>query len=174
MTSGLGISASDYWSNKEEYDFEYEYPEKYTFFRENGISYEDYANADEDGKRAYTWAAENPEKYVVSKAVTGDLFEYRRYTSELYDIKADKDEDGESISGSAKEKKTEYINNLDLDYGQKIILYRSLYDSKADQEAYNQDIVDYLNEREDISYAEMETILKELGFEVDSEGNIWW
>jgi hypothetical protein len=174
VTSGLGISASDYWSNKDEYDFEYEYPEKYTFFRENGISYEDYANADEDGKRAYTWAAENPEKYVVSKAVTGDLFEYRRYTGELYDIKADKDEDGESISGSAKEKKTEYINNLDLDYGQKIILYRSLYDSKADQEAYNQDIVDYLNEREDISYAEMETILKELGFEVDSDGNISW
>lgn len=174
VTSGLGISASDYWSRKDEYDFEYEYPEKYTFFRENGISYEDYANADDDGKRAYTWAAENPEKYVVSKAVTGDLFEYRRYTSELYDIKADKDEDGESISGSAKEKKIEYINNLDLDYGQKIILYRSMYDSRADQETYNQDIVDYLNEREDISYKEMETILKELGFEVDSEGNIWW
>ena len=174
VTGGLGISASEYWSNKDEYDFQYEYPEKYEFFRENGISYDDYDSADEDGKRAYTWAAENPEKYVVSKAVTDDLFEYRRYTGELYDIKADKDENGDSISGSAKKKKTEYINNLDLDYGQKIILYRSLYDSRADQEAYNQDIVDYLNEREDISYKEMETILKELGFEVDSEGNIWW
>ena len=69
----------------------------------------------------------------------------------LDEIRADKDSNGESISGSAKRKKTEYINSLDLDYGQRIILYRSLFDSKADKNEYNADIVEYLNSRDDIS-----------------------
>jgi hypothetical protein len=49
-----------------------------------------------------------------------------------------------------------------------------MYNSKDDRNAYNKDIVDYLNSREDISYEDMETILKELGFNVDSKGNITW
>jgi hypothetical protein len=89
----------------------------------------------------------------------------------LYDIKADKDEDGKSISGSRKEKVIDYINGLDADYGEKIILFKSEY--KAD-DTYNYEIIDYLNSRDDISYKEMEAILKELGFTVDSNGNIYW
>jgi hypothetical protein len=49
-----------------------------------------------------------------------------------------------------------------------------MYDSKDDKARYNMDIVDYLNSRDDISAEDMETILKELGFEVDSKGNISW
>ena len=49
-----------------------------------------------------------------------------------------------------------------------------MYDSKEDRENYNYDIIDYLNNREDISYDEMATILKELGFTVDAQGNIYW
>lgn len=136
VTNGLGISASDYWSNKEEYDYAYEYPEK----------------------------------YAVSKAVGGyDV--YKSYSSDLYDIKADKDSNGKSISGSRKEKVIDYINNLDADYGEKIILFKSEYNA---DDTYNYDIIDYLNSREDISYEEMATILKELGFEVDANGNISW
>lgn len=174
VTSGLGISPSEYWNDKDEYCFAYDYPEKYAFFRENGITYDDYDSADEDGKRAYTWAADNPGKYTLSKAVTDDLFEYRKYTSELYDLKADKDEDGKTINGSAKEKKKEYIFGLDLDYGQKIILYRSLYDSKEDRNTYNADIVQYLDSRDDISYEEMKTILEELGMKMDANGWVTW
>ena len=136
VTSGLGISPSEYWSNKAEYDYAYE----------------------------------NPEKYSVAKAV-GGYTAYKKYSSELYDIKADKDEDGKSISGSRKEKVIEYINNLDADYGEKIILFKSEY--KAD-DTYNYEIIDYLNSRDDISYEEMAVILKELGFTVDSNGNIYW
>jgi CDP-glycerol glycerophosphotransferase (TagB/SpsB family) len=89
----------------------------------------------------------------------------------LYDIKADKDGDGKSISGSRKEKVINYVNGLDIDYGQKIILFKSEY--KSDN-TYNYDIVDYLNSRNDISYDEMVTILKELGFIVSSNGYVTW
>lgn len=136
VTKGLGISASEYWGNKEEYDYAYK----------------------------------NPEKYTVAKAV-GGYTAYRTYASELYDIHADKDEDGKSISGSRKEKVADYINNLDADYGEKIILFKSEYPA---DDTYNYEIIDYLNSREDISYQEMATILKELGFTVDSNGNIYW
>ena len=155
----------------DEYSFSVEYPEKYSFFKENGITYEDYASADEDGKRAYTWAAENPGKFKVANAISNNVIEYRTLVSELYDLKADKDSNGKTISGSAKEKKVEYINNLNLDYGQKIILFKSLYEA---DDTYNYDIVEYLNSRNDISYAEMKTILEELGFTVHANGNVTW
>jgi transposase len=156
---------------KDELDFVYKYPEKYSFLRENGYSYSTYKNADEDGKRALTWASENPDKYQLSKAVTGDLFKYRELTGALYDIKADKDSEGKSISGSRKKKVVEYLNGLDLEYGEKIILYKSEYQS---DDTYNMAIIEYLNSRDDISYDQMEAILKELGFNVDSQGNVTW
>lgn len=136
VVNGLGINPAEYWSNKTEYDFAYEHPEK----------------------------------YAVAKSI-GGFEKYKTYSSELYDIKADKDENGKSISGSRKEKVIEYINNLDADYGEKIILFKHEYNA---DDTYNYDIIDYLNSREDISYEEMETILKELGFDVDSKGNITW
>jgi hypothetical protein len=202
------IDMEDYgeYDSMDEFDFANEYPEKYAFFTENGVSYQDYDSANKETKSAYNWAAKdedryaflvengvsladpsafdteekksawtwaykNPEKYEVAKAVTGDVVEYRGYTSELYDIRADKDADGDAIVGSAKEKKLDYINGLDLDYGQKIILFKSLYNA---DDTYNNDIIDYLNERDDISYEQMETILKELGFDVSSDGTISW
>lgn len=171
ITSGLGISPSEYWQKKAEYDFAYKYPEKYEFLNKNGITYDDYNNGSEEFKEAYSWAYENPEKFTMSKAIASDVVTYRKYTSELNDIKADKDEDGKSISGSRKEKVIEYCNNLNADYGERIILFKSQY--KAD-DTYNHDIVEYLNSREDISYSEMVTILKELGFKVDSNGNVTW
>lgn len=175
----LGITPSQYWSNKKEYDMAAFYPEKYAVLQEQGISVEDYKENYEESAFIYTddysWAANNPEKYTLSKAITDDFAEYRQYTSELNEIKADKDSNGKTISGSAKEKKKAYIWSLPLDYGQKIILYRSLYDSKDDKAAYNQDIIDYLNSRDDISYDEMNTICEELGFTVNREtGYISW
>ena len=137
VTSKLGITPDQYWSNaKEEYDFAYE----------------------------------KPEKYAVAKSV-GGYEAYKGYSSELYDIKADKDENGKSISGSRKEKVLDYINNLDADYGTRLILFKSEYPSYDDA---NYDIIDYLNGRDDISYDEMVSILKELGFDVSSDGTISW
>lgn len=155
----------------DEYVFSTEYPEKYKFFNDNGISYQTYKAADEDGKRAYTWAYENPEKYTMSKVISDDLMTYYKYKGDIYDIPADKDEYGKSISGSRKEKVLDYINNLDADYYEKIILFKSEYNA---DDTYNYEIIDYLNSRSDLSYKDIETILKELGFTVDSKGNIYW
>lgn len=155
----------------DEYVFSEEYPEKYNFLKNNGVTYSDYQNGSEEFKDAYTWAFKNPEKFTLSKAVASDVVTYRKYTGELYDIKADKDSSGKSISGSRKEKVIDYVNNMDADYGQKIILFKSEYPA---DDTYNYDIIDYLNSRSDISYEEMATILKELGFTVDSKGNITW
>lgn len=132
VTSGLGIDPATYWSNKSEYDFAYEYPEK----------------------------------YAVAKVI-GGYNRYKTYSSELYDIKADKDEDGKTISGSRKEKVVEYINGLEADYYEKIILFKSEYNA---DDTYNYEILEYLNSREDISYDEMVSILKELGFTIGSDG----
>ena len=167
------IDMSDYgnYGSFEEFDYANKYPEKYEFWKQNGISYEDYASGDDDTKAAYNWAFENPDKFTLSKAVADNVVTYRQYTKELYDLKADKDEDGKSITGSRKEKVIDYVNNLDIDYGSRIILFKSEYPA---DDTYNYDIIDYLNNREDISYEQMKTILTELGFTVDSKGNITW
>jgi hypothetical protein len=131
-----------------------------------GISPEKYWSSREE----YSYAYEHPENYAVAKAV-GGYDAYRSYSGELYDIKADKDSSGKSISGSRKEKVYDYINGLDIEYGEKLILFKNEYNA---DDTYNYEIIDYLNSREDISYEDMETILKKLGFTVSSDGNIYW
>lgn len=155
----------------EEYKFTVEYPEKYKFFTTNGITYDDYANADEDGKEAYTWAYNNPEKYVLSQSITSDVKTYKSYTKALSEFKADEYANGKTVSGSRKKKVINYINGLDIDDGAKVILYKSEYPSDDD---YNVYIVNHLNSRNDISASEMKTILTELGFNVSANGRISW
>ena len=89
----------------------------------------------------------------------------------MYDIKADKDEYGKSISGSRKDKVIDYVNNLDIDYGARLILFKSEYPS---DDTYNYDIINYLEENDAISGEEMRTILTELGFHVSDDGTISW
>ena len=127
--------------------------------------YENYSSLDE-----LDFATKNPDNYAVAKAV-GGYDAYRGYSSELYDIKADKDSNGKSISGSRKEKVLDYINNLDADYYTKIILWKSEYNS---DDSYNNEIIEYLNGREDISFAEEVAILRKLGFTVTDSGDISW
>ena len=157
------------FSGYEEFDFAAHNKQKYDWLQANNVSYEEYSR-NEVSRDAYNWAFKNQEGYAVSKAVS-DVVTYRQIAGSLYDIKADKDGEGNSISGSRKEKVLNYINGLDLDYGAKLILFKSEYSSYDDG---NMDIIDYLNGRDDISYEDMVTILVELGFTVDAEGNIYW
>lgn len=122
-----------------------------------------------ENKEEHDLAYENPGRYAVSKAIGGYKV-YKQYNSDLNDIKADKDEAGEAISGSRKEKVIDYINNLDADYGSKIVMLKSEYPS---DDTYNSEIVDYINNHEDLTYDERVTILLELGFKVDN-GNVYW
>lgn len=131
-----------------------------------GISAVDYWGKKEE----YDYAYEHPESYAVAKAV-GGYDSYKAYSDELYDIKADKDENGKSISGSRKEKVIDYLNELDADYYTKIILFKNEYNA---DDTYNEEIVEYLDSRDDISYEEMVTILKKLGFTVSKDGTVTW
>lgn len=135
VSEELGISASDYWSDKSEYDFAYKYPDK----------------------------------YAVAKSI-GGYSAYKKYNSELYDIKADKDEYGKTITGSRKEKVVNYLSNLDADYETKLILFKSEYPA---DDTYNAEIIEYLNNREDLTYEEKVSIYTELGFKV-SDGYVYW
>lgn len=127
-------------------------------------NYEDFGSLEE-----FDYATKNPEKYALAKSV-GGYSAYKKYSGELYDIKADKDASGKSITGSRKEKVIEYINNLDADYYAKIILYKSEYPS---DDTYNYEIVNHINNRSDMSYDERIALLTELGFRVTADGKIY-
>ena len=154
-----------------EFEYAHKYPDKYAFLQDNNISVDQYENFDDDTKNAWSWAYQNPGKYAMSRAVTSDIVEYRRYASDLNNIKADKDSSGKSISGSRKEKVLDYINSLDIDYGERLILFKNEYNA---DDTYNYEIIEYLNSRSDISFEEEVAILRELGFSVTDEGNISW
>ena len=174
------IDMTDYKKYKdfEEFDFAQRYPDKYKVLKEQDISVKEYKEEYQESTFMYTddfsWAANNPDKYAISKVVAGDVLEYKKYTSELSKFEADKDKNGESINGTKKKKQKEYIFDLPLEYGQKIILYRSLFSSKEDKRTYNNDIIDYLESREDLSYEDKVAILTELDFTVDENGYVKW
>ena len=131
-----------------------------------GISPEEYWSKQEE----YSYAYEHPENYAVARSVGGyDAF--RTYSSELYDIKADKDESGKSISGSRKDKVIDYVNGLDIDYGMRLILFKNEYNA---DDTYNNEIIEYLNSRDDLSFSDTVTILRKLGFTVHDDGTIEW
>lgn len=118
----------------------------------------------------FDFATKNPDKYALAMAI-GGYKSYEQYTDDLWNIKADKDSSGKSIRGSRQKKVINYINGLDIDYEAKLILYKREYNS---DDAHNQEIIDYLNNRDDISYDQMESILIELGFTVTDDGTIYW
>ena len=170
----IDLTGYEKYGNFEEFDFATRYPERYAVLKEQGIFVSDYKENYEETAFMYTddfaWAANNPDKYTFSKAVTDDVTKYKKYTSDISNIKADKDSNGKSISGSRKTKVAEYINSLDINYYAKILLYKSEYTS---DDTYNYDIIDYLNSRDDLSFEETESILKQLGFTVEN-GNVSW
>ena len=127
--------------------------------------YENYSSFEE-----FEYAKKNPESYALAKSV-GGYDSYLEYNDALGDIKSDKDEWGESISGSRKPKVYSYIYSLPISDVEKHILFKSEYPSTDD---YNYEIIEYLNERDDISYDEMVAILQKLDFKVSSDGTIRW
>jgi hypothetical protein len=106
-------------------------------------------------------------QYQLAKKVSANT---NKYCESIAEIKAmvKKATYSEDLK---KEKVTEYINELSFDYGQRIILYRIQFPT---DDTYNSDIVNYLNERDDISYDDMVFILEELGFAVFEDGTVKW
>ena len=160
----------DDFADYDEFDFSVKNPEKYEYLKSINVSYDEYSSS-EKTKEAYDWLYQNPDKYNVVKAVTGDVVAYREYAKAINKIEGEKDENGNTIRGSEKANVESYIfNELDLDYGQKALLFKSKYPK---DDTYNYDIIDYLDANNDISYEEMVEILKWLGFMVEGN-NIDW
>lgn len=174
----VDMSNYDDFANYEEFDWYTKNTEKYDYFGEYGVSLTDYLNADDDTKDAidgdYHVYKNYPEKVTLSKAISSNWIEYRGYYKDLNDIRADKDSKGETITGTGKAKKMAYIESLPLDAGQKMILHRIFYDGKKDKNTYNPQIIRYLEGRNDISHAELVTILEELDMKVYPDGTITW
>lgn len=95
---------------------------------------------------------------------------YWDYRQGLKKIEADKDENGNSIPGSKKQKTIEYIDSLDVDLEEKMILFKFQYPS---DDTYNYQILDYLKGRTDISDSEKKNILKDMGFTVEGNNVTW-
>lgn len=159
----------------DEANFKVKNPEKYDFFKQYDITYGEYkaSKENEDTAKMYDWAYQNPEYFQVARAISTNLETYWKHNSYMWNnIRADKDENGNSIPGTKKEKIIEYINGIEsMSYEEKLVLFKKYYPA---DDTYNNEIVDYLNSRDDISYDEMVTILEELDFEVDDEGYIYW
>lgn len=132
-----------------------------------GISYSEYWNNREKYDDAYTLGKDA----ITTVNTVFGARAFANYASELSQLKADKDKNGNSISGSKKKKVLDYIQSLEISYGEKIVLFKSQYPKDDD---YNYDIISYVDGRNDISYEDKVTVLEELGFEVDSEGNVYW
>ena len=130
-----------------------------------GISLSEYWSKSEE----YNYAFESPNNYAVSKTIGYEA--YREYTCELNKIKSDTDAYGNAISGSRKNKVISYINGLDISAIEKVILYKNEYPS---DNSYNNAIVNYLNNRNDLSYSDKEKILVALGIVKENKGAISW
>lgn len=167
----LNIPISDYWKYRkglseagDKNDDKIKYINELNFpLEKKSVMMNNLYNKKEDAEK---WYATKPAIY----SVLGD--NYAKAVRKLNTFKADKDEDGKTIIGSKKEKVIDYLNKSDFDYAEKLIIYESEGYKLTDDE--HLEVIDYLNNREDVSYEQMEDILKVLGYEVDEEGNVRW
>lgn len=123
-----------------------------------------------DEQKAYLYDKYYGNTEVINAMVTlgVDMDSYLDYEAQSFE--ADKDSSGKSISGSKKAKVFDYINSMNIDFEQRVILAKLQYSS---YDEYNHEIIEYLN-NSDLTYEEEETLLKKLGFTVDGNGNIYW
>ena len=123
-----------------------------------------------DEQKAYLYDKYYGNSDVVNAMVTldVDIDSYLDYESQNFE--ADKNSSGKSISGSKKRKVFDYINSMDIDFEQRVILAKLQYPS---YDEYNAEIVEYLNSS-DMTYEQEIVFLKKLGFTVDEEGYIYW
>ena len=165
----VDVSNYEDYGSYDEFNFYVKNPEKYDWLQSKGVSYEEYSATDES-KELYNYAYRYPETYEVGKAITGDFATYKAHADYIWDLKADKDENGDSISGTKKTKVISYVNSLDLSIPQKAMLIRKTYSTFDD---YNNEIVDYVASL-DLDYETKAIVLNELDFTIDEDGYVYW
>jgi hypothetical protein len=153
----------------DEYKLYDEDPDKYNFLKNNNISYSDY----DTNRDLYNYAFEHQEEYNISKAITGDFATYYSYMQDISDFDA-KDANGESVSGLKKERVFGYINSLELNIPQKVIMFKMKYPKDKDYVGtkYNKDIINYVIDL-DLDYNEKKAILENMGMTVKNNRVYW-
>lgn len=142
-----------------------------------GISYEEFWNNRDAycqvnrylDKRA-EWNEDQKRLYRVVDTVFGAK-EFGQYATALNGLFADKDEQGNSISGTKKKKVQNYINGLNIPDAQKHILYKMEY---PDNNEHNLEIVNYVESQRHLSFTEKKNVLEALGAKVDNQGYVTW
>ena len=129
-TKTFGLSPAEFWNNREEYS------------------------------AAYQAASHYDDPYFETVKNVLGVEEFAEYAVGLSQIYADKDAQGNSISGTKKKKVKEYIYSLDIPDIEKHILYRAEYNSE--NKGQLKTIRKYLNSLDLTSY-ELNSILSELG-----------
>lgn len=116
----------------------------------------------------YKTAINSRDKKVLAlEKINFPITQYLNYKAQ--EFVSDKDEDGESISGTKKKKVYNYLNNISSsklsDINKKIICKIEGISN------YDKDIVNYVN-KQNISKEDKTDLLKNIGFKVDKEGYI--
>lgn len=123
-----------------------------------------------DQQKAYLYtrhySTEEKANLIIDSEIPYDYF----IQYDMQEFVADKDSEGNSISGTRKNKVIEYINELDMNIPQKAILIKATNTFKFND--YNSDIVEYLGGL-DIGYNEMTSILAELDMTVKGDMVYW-
>ncbi len=112
------------------------------------------------------------EKRTIEFIASGlEIGEYRGIKKAIGAIEGDKDEDGNTINGSKKSKVMEYIADLDIDIGAKLILFKAAY---KNDDTYNYEIIEYIKGLDRLSLEDKRWALEWLGFQVSEDGVVSW
>lgn len=158
LNNNKPVDMSDYdkYGSFAEFDFSIKNPEKYSFLQQNDISYENYSH----DKDAYNWAYSNPEKYTVSKAYMTGFTQYYSYRKNVLAIESDKDNRGNTIDGSLKEKRAKYIGSLPITKIEKAMMMKEFYPSFSEADTA---ITQFISNSDSLTRDEKMVILFELG-----------
>lgn len=112
----------------------------------------------------------NDKKLMIVDKLGLPINQYLKYKSKKFEN--DKDENGDTISGSKKQKVYDYLNSIldkDLSQDYKKIICKI---EGINDEQYNSDIVKFVKNYKGITGEERKEILKTIGFKIDKDGYI--
>ena len=110
----------------------------------------------------------NDKKFVVVDKLGLPINEYLKYKTQTF--VSDKDEDGDTISGSKKEKVYEYLNSIpDKELSQD---YKKIICKMEKTTSYDIDVIDIINNKKTLTTNERKEILTNLGFKIYEDGRI--
>jgi hypothetical protein len=165
----IGEKSEYYKTRSKLFDVWDKYKDNYDKSKSEAIKAIRKSNMSDDAKYAlYNASYNKDEEMNIAQEVGIEADAFLDYMAQTF--KADKNRYGKSISGSKKAKILNYINSMNIEPEQRMILYKMQYKTNN---YYNNAIVNYLN-NSSLTYEEEEYILKKLGFKVSKNGNISW